>query len=136
VVKRNNIDFEFIVESVAYVLYTANEEEAYYLTAILNSTAPNALMKDFQAKGLFGARHVHKKILDIYFPKFDANEPLHVQLAQLGQTSHAKAALYLKENPPKQALTAMHLGRLRTTLKKHLTAEMEAIDQLVKGLIG
>jgi hypothetical protein len=69
VIKREDIDFEFIVECVTYVYYTLDINEAYFLAAFLNSTIPNMQMKDFQAKGLFGARHVHKKILDIYFPK-------------------------------------------------------------------
>jgi hypothetical protein len=136
VVKRDSIDLEFIVESVTYVLYTLNEKEAYYLTAILNSTAPNELMKDFQAKGLFGARHVHKKILDVYFPKFDENEDSHMQLAQLSQTAHEKTTKYLQDNPPQHELSAMHLGRLRTDIKKHLVKEMEAIDKIVKKVIG
>jgi type I restriction-modification system DNA methylase subunit len=68
VVKRKDLDLEFIVESVTYVFYTHSTAEAYYLAAIFNSSVPNEKMKDFQARGLFGARHVHKKILDVYFP--------------------------------------------------------------------
>jgi hypothetical protein len=135
VLKRDTLDLEFIVESVTYVLYTNNEKEAYYLTAILNSTAPNELMKDFQAKGLFGARHVHKKILDVYFPKFDENESNHLQLAQLSQTAHEKTSQFLIDNPPQQELSAMHLGRLRVAIKKHLAKEMEAIDKIVKKIL-
>lgn len=108
VVERADFDVELLVESVAYVLYTHDEGEAYYLTSILNSTAPNLLMKDFQAKGLFGARHVHKKILDIYFPKYDAKSKTHNQLAALSKTCHIKAAQYIVNNPPLQELSAMH----------------------------
>ncbi|NJL58345.1 MAG: hypothetical protein HC887_00550 [Desulfobacteraceae bacterium] len=61
VIKREDMDLEFIVESKGYYLATKNLQEAYYLTAILNATAPNLMMKDFQTKGLFGARDVHKK---------------------------------------------------------------------------
>jgi type I restriction-modification system DNA methylase subunit len=136
VVERTNLDLEFFVESVAYVLYTDDENEAYYLTAILNSTAPNEMMKDFQAKGLFGARHVHKKILDVYFPKYDAVNKTHNQLAALSKACHAKAAQFVKDNPPQQALSAIHLGRLRTQIKKHLSNEMAVIDELVKKLVG
>ncbi len=135
VVKRDSTDFEFIVESVAYVLYTNNEKEAYYLTAILNSTAPNELMKDFQAKGLFGARHVHKKILDVYFPKFDEKDSNHLKLAEISQVAHEKTSQYLINNPPKQELTAMHLGRLRVDIKKHLAKELIEIDEIVKKII-
>lgn len=136
VVKRKDLDLEFIVESVTYVYYTNNLQEAYYLTAILNSSVPNVLMKDFQAKGLFGARHVHKKILDIWFPKYDSANELHKRLADLGKAAHEKAAKFLKDNPPQQELTPLHLGRLRMAIKKHLSKEMKEIDKLVKKLMS
>ncbi len=136
VVKREEHNLDFMVESVTYVLYTTIKEEAYYLTAILNSTAPNEMMKDFQATGLFGARHVHKKILDIYYPKFDAANEVHQKLASLSQTAHAKASQYLKDNVPRQELSAIHLGRIRTDIKKHLSEEMKAIDKLVKKVLA
>ena len=130
-----NLDLEFMVESVAYVLFTDDEGEAYYLTSILNSTAPNEMMKDFQAKGLFGARHVHKKILDVYFPKYDSKSKTHQQLAVLSKACHQKASQYLEDNPPKQALTAMILGKLRVSIKKHLASEMVEIDELVGKIL-
>jgi methylase of polypeptide subunit release factors len=131
---RKDLDLEFIVESVSYVYYTNNLDEAYYLTSILNSSVPNLLMKDFQAKGLFGARHVHKRILDIYYPKFDRKNELHNVLSQLSKAAHKKTKKYLLDNPPQQ-LTAIHLGNLRTNIKKHLTTELLEIDTLVKKII-
>jgi hypothetical protein len=94
------------------------------------------MMKDFQARGLYGARHVHKKILDIYYPRFDAGEETHRRLAELSATAHEKAKEYLKENPPTGDLTPTRLGRLRLDIKRHLTDEMQAIDNLVEKLIG
>lgn len=134
IVDRKNLDLEFIVESTTYTFYTYNKKEAYYLASILNSSVPNKLMKDFQAKGLFGARHVHKKILDIYYPKFDKNNEDHNKLAKLSETAHKKTSQYLKENPPQQ-LTPMHLGRLRLAIKKHLVDDMMEIDGVVKRLL-
>ena len=136
IIERNKLDFEFFVENVAYVFYTNNLREAYYLTSILNSSIPNILIKDFQAKGLFGARHVHKKILDIYFPKFDEIDKIHLQLAELSNAAHEKAAQYLKDNTPQKELTATRLGKLRLDIKKDLHPEMMEIDKLVKRIIG
>lgn len=135
IVKREDYDLEFIVESKTYALYTDNLNEAYYLTSILNSTLPNAMMKDFQSKGLFGARDVHKKILDIYFPQYDEANKIHLQLALLGEEAHRKTKIYLENNPPQNDLTAMHLGRLRMAIKKHLIEEMKSIDELVRKII-
>ncbi|RJP68323.1 MAG: SAM-dependent DNA methyltransferase [Ignavibacteriales bacterium] len=135
IVKRRSLDLEFFVDTKAYVYYTNSKLEANYLVAILNSSIPNKLMKDFQSKGLFGARDVHKKILDIYFPKFDENNAEHIKLAELSKLAHEKAEQYLKDNPPRQELSAIHLGRLRVEIKKHLKEEMKEIDKIVKKII-
>jgi hypothetical protein len=133
---RKSLDFEFIVENKTYVFYANEINEAYYLTSILNSSIPNALMKDFQSKGLFGARDVHKKILDVYFPKFDEADKVHSLLAGLGKAAHEKTKLYLETNVPKDDVSGMVLGRLRVDIKKHLAKEMAEIDKLVKKVIG
>jgi hypothetical protein len=136
VISRNNIDLDFIFDHALYAISTNNSDEAYYLSAILNSKVPNELMKEFQSSGLFGARNVHKKILDIYYPRFDGNDPVHVKLAELSKSAHEKANSFIKDNPPKQELSAIHLGRMRTSLKKHLVKELGEIDRIVKGVIG
>jgi hypothetical protein len=136
VVDRHKLDFDFLVDHKNYLLPTSNQSEAFYLSSILNSSVPNEMMKDFQSKGLFGARDVHKKILDIYYPKFDESNETHQLLAALSQTAHQKASAYLQTFPPKQELSAIHLGRLRVEIKKHLATEMKEIDLLVKKVIG
>jgi hypothetical protein len=118
------------------VFYSDNLLEAYYLTAILNSKAPNELIKDFQARGSFGARHVHKKILDVYFPQFDETNELHVQLSEISKTAHEKTSLYLKEKVGIIDLPPTKLGRLRTEIKQHLAKEMKEIDKIVKKVVG
>jgi type I restriction-modification system DNA methylase subunit len=135
-VKRVDYDLEFIVDFVTYVFYSHFLNEAYYLSAILNSAAPNAMMKDFQARGLFGARHVHKKILDIYFPRFDAGNGVHSQIAALSEMAHQKVADFLRSKPPRHELTAAHLGRLRAEIKKYIEKELQEIDFLVQQIIA
>ncbi|MBI2968036.1 MAG: SAM-dependent DNA methyltransferase [Bacteroidetes bacterium] len=136
VVKRKDFDLEFIVESKGYSFVTNSSNEAYYLTAILNATSPNLLMKDFQTKGLFGARDVHKKILDMYYPKFDKENETHLRLAKLSKEAHDKTAKYLKNNPPQKELTAIYLGLLRVAIKNNLASELKNIDNLVQKIIG
>jgi hypothetical protein len=135
-VKRQDFDLEFLAESVTYAFYTDSEDEAYYLTTILNSTVPNLIMKDFQARGLFGARHVHKKILDVYFPRFDVSDVRHQRLALLGREAHAKVREYLVAIPAGHQLTNTRLGRLRLDIKKHLAVELGEIDELVRGVVA
>jgi hypothetical protein len=135
VVTRKDLDLPFIIESKTYVHYTSQKAEAYFLTAILNSNIANERIKDFQTKGLFGARDVHKRILDIYYPLFDVNEPIHTQLVELSERAHIKTAEYIRHHPPQQELTAIHLGKLRNAIKKHLAKELAEIDKSVKKII-
>lgn len=90
------------------------------------------MMKDFQSRGLFGARDIHKKILDIYFPRFDRRDETHLRLARLSETAHHKASEFLRTNPPEQELIATRLGQLRVTVKRHLEAELQEINALVE----
>ncbi len=136
VVERKNYEEEIISDYKTYVCFSNYQNEAYYIASILNSTIANLMMKDFQSRGLFGARDVSKKILDIYFSKFDETDETHLRLAELSKAAHAKAAKYLQENPPQNELSAIHLGRLRVEIKKHLSAEMKKIDKIVKKLVG
>ncbi len=55
VLERDKFDLEFLADHKAYIFTTALKKDAYYLSAILNSSAPNKMMKDFQSRGLFGA---------------------------------------------------------------------------------
>ena len=48
--------------------YTNNEDEAYYLTSILNTTAPNEMMKDFQQKVCLVQGMYTKKYWMFIFP--------------------------------------------------------------------
>ena len=136
VLDRIDYDLDFIVDHKTYLSNYSNRNEALYVSGILNSTIPNLMMKEFQSRGLFGARDVHKKILDIYFPKFNEEEETHIRLAELSKVAHTKAEQYIKDNPPQKELTAIHLGRLRVEIKKHLSAEMKEIDKIVKKLVG
>lgn len=136
VVNRKDMDLEFMVDHKAYWFATNILNEAYYLTAILNSTTPNLMMKDFQTKGLFGARDVHKKILDIYYPKFDEKDEQHLQLAEWSKAAHEKVSAFLQTIDKTKKVEGLTLGKLRLDIKAHLTKEMKEIDKLVKKIIG
>lgn len=136
VINREQLDLEFIVDYKAYFITLNNFEEALYLSAVLNSSVPNERMKDFQSRGLFGARDVSRKILDVYFPRFNKSDETHTQLARLSETAHQKAAEYLRDNPPGGEVAGPRLGRLRVDIKKPLASELTEIDSLVEKIIA
>ena len=135
VIDRQKLDLEFIADGKEYIYYTNNLYEANYLSAILNSTITNFLIKDFQTKGLFGARDIHKRILDIYFPKYDEKNYLHKLLSDLGKQCHDKVEKFIKSQSLPQNLSMHALARLRLEIKKHLENEMRQIDELVEKIM-
>jgi len=136
VVDRTQLDLEFIVDHALYWICFKDAKEAFYLSAILNSSIPNEMIKEFQSSGLFGARNIHKKILDVFYPKFDEKDSLHTQLCEVSKQAHEKATAYMKKNPPHQELSAIVLGRTRVEIRNHLAKELREIDKLVKKIIG
>ena len=84
---------------------------------------------------MFGPRHVHKKILDVYFPEFNAYNKLHLQLSELGKLCTEKAKAFVENNPPQNDLSAHSLGKLRVEIKKHLSQELDAIDIIVEKIM-
>ena len=134
VVDRTAIDLDFIVESAAYVFYTSELDEAYFLCCFFNAQTPNLLIKDFQARGLFGARHVHKKILDVPLPQFDAEHNEHQRLASLGRQCQQRVAVYVQEQ--KLAQKDYRVGSERRAIRQLLSVELEGIDQVLRSIIG
>lgn len=134
-VRREDIDLPFIAESKGYIFSTRHLDEAYYVTAILNSDGISSQLRDFQTRGLFGFRDIHKKILDVHFPRFDAEDERHRMISGLSRTAHEKTALFLKTNPPEHDLTPRHLGALRRAIKEHLSDELAVIDEIVLDII-
>ena len=68
--------------------------------------------------------------------KFNEKNKTHLKLAASSEKAHKKAKKYITANLPKQELSAIHLGRYRMEIKKHLKEEMEGIDELVGEVIG
>jgi hypothetical protein len=112
-IDRQDYDLDFIVESKTYVFFTHNLQEAHYLTC-------------------FGARDVHKTILEIPFPKYDPKNELHQQLSALGEACHAMMRNFMQE---KIDLTNYNVGRVRMQVAIYLETPLKAIDAIVQQLI-
>jgi len=66
-----------VIDHKCYYYETDTENEAYYLSCLLNSPLIDEDLKDMQARGLFGPRHIHKKVLEFPFPKFSPRNEIH-----------------------------------------------------------
>ncbi|MDW7985795.1 MAG: N-6 DNA methylase [Nitrososphaerota archaeon] len=120
-----------IADWTTYWMETDDEAEAYYLSAILNSPIVDEMIKPMQARGAFGERHIVKKPLELPIPRFDPSNHIHQRLSQIGRECHEKVAKILP------ALTSKYksIGKIRAEIKKHLSNELQEIDQLVKQII-
>lgn len=134
VLDRETLDFDFLAESATYVYFTDDLNEAYFLSAFINSSLANNAIKPFQAAGLFGPRHVHKKILDVGLPLFDPKDPLHQQMAALGETCTNKAAAWLQEAKLKPH--GYSIGKVRLEIKSLIADELSAIDAILEEIIA
>jgi type I restriction-modification system DNA methylase subunit len=133
VVDRSELDLLFIVDFAAYCFTTTIPDEAHFVCAFLNSGYTNTKIKEFQSRGLFGARDVTKKILDVPFPKFNRQNDDHISLAALSLAA-AKASEIIVGNGAPLDLEPRALGRLRRTIRLQLKSHFEGIDKLVEKI--
>ena len=133
VYQRRSLDKPFVVDYAAYWFGTDSIDEANYLAAFLNADEPNRIIKDFQARGLFGARHISKTILEVPLPRFDPTDADHAALAALGAAAAASGRAWVG------GLTAAErggrVGTLRRALRGHLAPELSRIDAVLRRLV-
>jgi len=129
-VERKQFDLHFIAESKTYVLYADNKDEAYYLTAFLNSNYANLVIKDFQTKGLFGPRDIHKKILDVPLAKYNTTNPKHKEIVQISMNNEKIVKKYIIDN--ELNLKDYNVGIERSKIRKLLSSELIKLDKLIK----
>jgi hypothetical protein len=83
----------FVLDHTAYWYRASTPEEAHYLSALLNAPCVDAAIKIHQTRGLFGARHIHRRPFEVCpIPPFDAGNAEHLRLAELSQAAHAAVA--------------------------------------------
>jgi len=119
-----------IVESTTYSYETDIEDEAFYLTSILNSPFLNTLLKPLQARGQFGPRHFHKKPLEFPIPTYDPSDETHRKLSDLGKESKDKILTLTRELSKKYK----GIGKIRSEIRKALSAELQEIDSIIEYL--
>jgi hypothetical protein len=124
----------FIAEHDTFYYYPKDEDEANFITAILNSDFVFGILWTIKS-----ARHIQKKIWELPIPTYDPKNNLHYQLAKLGKKCAEKTKVIL-ENELKafESIDAMQTsttGILRKTIKLQLAQEMTQINQIVASLL-
>jgi SAM-dependent methyltransferase len=118
----------FIADETIMFYETNDEMEAHYLCAMLNSDLINEAIKPYQAKGLFGERHIVRRPFMLPIPKFDSNNPVHRRLAELSKICHEKAS--------RIKLTKKGVAGRRKEVREAVKEEIAEINKLVSQLLN
>ncbi|HEX8068025.1 MAG TPA: N-6 DNA methylase [Thermoleophilaceae bacterium] len=120
-----------VVDHALYWAPVQSAEEGGYLCAVLNSRALQSRIEDALAKGLFGARNIHRAPFRVAIPQYDDEDELHRDLATLAARGEAVAAGFsLDESAP--------TARARQLVRAHLDADGVGtrIEERVEELLG
>jgi hypothetical protein len=85
-------DAAYVIDHKLYWTAPANEVEAHCLAALLNSETAHQRSESLQSRGQWGARDFDKVVFNLPIPRFDANNPLHTDIAKTAREAEALAA--------------------------------------------
>lgn len=121
----------YIVDTKTYFTELDDINEANFLGAVLNAPIVDKMIKPLQSRGLWGPRDIHKKVLELPIPQFDANNPTHQKLAALGKECTAKVQRWVESGG---AGKIKSIGKLRGMVREMLKEELGEIDGIVRNL--
>lgn len=121
-----------ITDVKAYGFDTDNLEEAMFICAFLNAPIIDSLIKPMQSRGQFGARDIHKKVLELPMPKFDPKNRTHQELVRLATEAKAKAEKAVIDLESKYS----GIGKIRQLIKVEVQEEVLKIDKIVRELLS
>jgi hypothetical protein len=118
----------FAADHDTYFYQIKNEAEAHYLCAFLNSGYVDKAIKQYQTRGAWGERDIHRRPFEyVPIPKFNPEDKKHQKLAELSKECRQKVA--------QLTLKGKSIGFLRSKVRDYLSTELAEIDALVKGIV-
>jgi SAM-dependent methyltransferase len=123
-------DDEAILNSDLYWAPMQSEREADFISAILNAPVTTELARPFMSYGK-DERHIHKHVWELPIPKFDANDAVHVRIADIGgQLEKVVATFEIDES--------VHFSATRRHIRSFImeTSEGQELNDIVTELIG
>ena len=131
---RNLYELDLIIESKNYCFFTNNKNEAYYLLSFLNSNYANKMIKDFQTKGDFGHRDIHKRILKVPLNEFDNSNKNHLQIVKLAKDCELISKEVTKlDTKVNSSLSPLVLGKLRLKIRNKIETNLIRIDKILNN---
>ncbi len=119
----------FVLDHTAYWYRSDSPDEVHFLSALLNAPCVDAAIKIHQTRGLFGARHIHRRPFEVCpIPPFDADNADHRRLAALSQEAHALVAAL--------DLTAGGVVAARKRARQAAHEQLAEIDLIARRLLN
>ena len=107
-------------------------EEAYYLTAIINSRVLEEQVEPLMSKGQYGARDLVKHLWRLPIPEYDDSDALHREIAEAGAAASERAAQVLADLRSERDRVTVTIARRE--IRSWLSESEEG--QRVEGLVG
>jgi hypothetical protein len=120
----------FVARDQTYWASFDDPDAADVLVALFNSEFVMNAIRDWMTRGLFGPRHIHKRVLDVPWPVFDPTDDRLVEVASLSQRLANQATAITAEGLPR-----MPGGRQRTWLRQQLDgSNLRRVEELVSSI--
>ena len=113
---------KLILDQTVYWTQVESEDEAIYLVGLLNSQSINEIIEDFQPRGAFGKRHVHKLPFGVT-PPYDESQVAHQEVVEKTKALVAEYRDLIQNNVEVQNLlnpNSSTLSRRRKKLYQYL----------------
>ena len=125
-----------IVYETAYWVTCKSLQEAQFLSAIINSDGLYSKVKPLMAKGLFGARHLHKQLWKLPIPAFDLTNPLHMEIVRA--STAAETGVWRQMAALRKEHDAVSVALARRELRAWLRSSPEgaAVEDAVGRLLA
>ena len=120
-----------IIDQTLFHFDLDSEDEAAYLTAVLNSPSLDKAIKPMQPRGQWGPRHIAGKVFELPVPQFDPRNRIHLKLAELAKQASREAKSYLE-----RIRHPASIGRLRSLVRVYLRPILDEIDGIAGPLFG
>jgi hypothetical protein len=115
-----------IADSTNFFLESASEDELHFLCAVMNAPGISKAVKPFQPRGLYGARHMGRRVFKLDIRQYDPSIVSHRRLSEISQECHQIVSGLTFSGPGFQT-------RRRET-RASLSKELIELDRLVSSL--
>lgn len=119
----------FVARDKTYWAGFDTQDDADYVCGFLNADWVAARIEDWQTRGLWGTRDVHKRPLSIVWPSYDATNADHAELAAVSRRLGLAAVGLLEQLPQRD------VGNQRIWVRAHLPAtDLVQVERLVAAI--